>query len=721
LSSDAPNPADRGSPAFRALLARPGLYQALVVVVVLLGLRLVYPAFLDELVLKNFDLEEKISPRVPTDLPVVIVAIDEASLAPPWGQWPWPRTQVAALVQKIAAGKPAALGVDIIFAEPDRFSPENLVNLPNIPPAVVAALAAMPSSEAVLGAAFKEAPTVLGMGPVPEPPAGPQARITPTPLRTIGPDPRPFLETYPAILRSLPAITAGETGRAMLVGNPDPDGIQRRVPLIVEAGGNILPGLALETLRVATGERGFTVASSALGIEGVGLANALFPTDGKGRAFPYFAPPQSTPTVSAGDVLSGAVDPKMFAGTAVLLGVTGLGLVDLKQTPLGLMQGIEVQAQLLQALLSDNLLRRPAEVQQAEPAIVLVVLLVVVFLLPYRHPLVAMGLLGVILVACLEMEFAAFRYSHFLIDGVYPSLASIITFGVMLSANLRHAEADRLRLAEELEREREQKARLEGELFAARAVQMGLLPRPLPRVSETSSVDVHALIETARLVGGDLYDFVMLAPNRLFFAIADVSGKGVDAAVFMAMTKSELRVATMQHGEALDRVFGNANTKIAEISDQTRAEGARPMFVTVFAAVLELDTGAVFYASAGHDSPYLLRDGTTPLRLDTVGGPPLGTLDEFDFPVDGARLQPGDVLLLYTDGVTEAKDEGGAFYTSGRLDALMAATKGGTAKGVVNVIREDLRQFVGTADQADDITLLAVRWLGPQPPPVTAP
>ncbi|HXQ53111.1 MAG TPA: SpoIIE family protein phosphatase [Stellaceae bacterium] len=713
MSSEA-QPAGRGSPALRALLLRPGLIQALVVVAALLGLRLADPQFLDELALKGFDLEQIVMPRPQTDTPVIIVAIDEASLAPPWGQWPWPRTQMAALVQKIAAGRPSGLGVDIIFAEPDRFSPENLVNVPDLPPAVATALATMPSSDAALGAAFKSAPTVLGMGAVPEPPAAPQARFAPTPLKAIGGDPKPFLETFPAILRSLPAITAGETGRAMLVGNPDPDGIQRRVPLIVLAGGNIVPGLALETLRVATGERGFTVVSSPLGVEGVGLAGALFPTDGMARAFPHFARPQTTPTVSAGDVLAGAVDPARFTGKAVLLGVTGLGLVDLKQTPLGLTQGIEVQAQLLQSLLSGELLRRPAEVQRAEPAILLAVLLVVVFLLPYRRPLMALALLGIVVVACFGMEFASFRAARLLVDGIYPSLAAMLTFGVMLSANLRAAQSA-------LERERDQRARLEGELSAARAIQMGLLPRPLPRVPETRSIDVHALIETARMVGGDLYDFVMLDPRRLFFAIADVSGKGVDAALFMAMTKMVFGGATVQHGQALDRVFGDANAKISSASDQTRAEGGRAMFVTVFAAVLELDTGAIYYASAGHDSPYLLRGGATPLRLDTEGGPPLGTLDDFDFPVDSAKLQPGDVLLLYTDGVTEAKNESGAFYTTGRLDALMASVRGGTAKSVVNLVREDVRQFVGSAEQADDITLLAVRWLGPNAPPVTAP
>jgi serine phosphatase RsbU (regulator of sigma subunit) len=206
---------------------------------------------------------------------------------------------------------------------------------------------------------------------------------------------------------------------------------------------------------------------------------------------------------------------------------------------------------------------------------------------------------------------------------------------------------------------------------------------------------------------------VMLDSRHLFFAIADVSGKGVDAALFMAMTKMVLGSA-LQHGLQLDRVLTESNGKIAEASDHIRAEGGRPMFVTIFAIILDVDTGAVIYASGGHDSAYRLRAGAPPARLDTDGGPPLGTLDDFAFPVDEAQLEPGDILLLYTDGVTEAKDEAGAFYTSARLDRLVTGNEPISARISVEAVREDVRRFVGAADQADDITLLAVRWLGPR-------
>jgi adenylate cyclase len=460
-------------------------------------------------------------------------------------------------------------------------------------------------------------------------------------------------------------------------------------------------------LRVAAAEGSVGMVISPGGIDGVSLGSLFVPTDRRGRAYPHFARRPDTPILSASDVLAPGFDPAQLTGRIVLLGVTGLGLVDLKQTPLGLMNGIEVEAQLIESILSDEVLQRSVVLTRIEQVLTLVGGLIVIFVLPFRRErTAALGLLAIV-VAYIGSSFIAFAVWHQLLDGIYPSIAAIATFGVMLGASLRAVTAA-------LQHQ-------EGELSAARAIQEGLLPRSWRETSELTSVDVDALIETAREVGGDLFDYVLLDPRHLFFAIADVSGKGYDAAVFMAMTKTAMGMATKQHGVGLDMAFGLANTEISTASDHVREKGGRPMFVTAFAAVLEIDSGVIHYVSAGHDSPYLLRTGSPPSRLDTEGGPPLGTIDDFPFPVDTARLAPGDVLLLYTDGVTEAKNASAAFYGSARLDRVMAAHAIDTAKAAVDAVRADLRTFVGDADQADDITLLAVRWLGPPAAAAIAP
>jgi sigma-B regulation protein RsbU (phosphoserine phosphatase) len=296
---------------------------------------------------------------------------------------------------------------------------------------------------------------------------------------------------------------------------------------------------------------------------------------------------------------------------------------------------------------------------------------------------------------------------------VYPAFVGFGTFGVMLGSSLRAAESARRRLATALESERESTARLEGELNAARAIQMGLLPQRFLGVSDHPDVDVYAVIEPARMVGGDLYDFIMLGSDRLSFAIADVSGKGVPAALFMAMSKEVLRAATLSHGEALDLVFKEANARISAASNDMAGVGANMMFVTVFAGVLDLASGKLVFVNAGHNEPFVLAAHSPARLLTAQGGPPLGSVEGFPYPVEQRQLAPGESLLLYTDGVTDAENPEQSFYSMARLERLLAAAPAASAKALVDFVRDDVRLFTAGAEQADDITLLAVRWLGP--------
>lgn len=688
----------------------PGRALAFVILGLLVLARARDLSFLETIALRGFDLEQEIAPRAYQPLPVRIVAIDEKSLSR-YGQWPWPRTLVASLVRQIAAGHPRALGVDIIFAESDRLSPGKLIDeLPDLPAPLARELALLPPNETTLAQAFKEVPTVLEIGASDEaePAAHGPSRITM--IRESGSDPRRFLIGYPYFLRSLPALTAAAGGQGAVLNNPDRDGITRRLPLFVVGHGQLVPGLALEILRVASGASTLGILTAKDGIQGGSVDGVFIPTDAHGRAYPHFTPSYENRYISAADLLDRSYDPGALRGGLVLLGVIGQGLVDERQTPLGLMAGVEVQAQLVECILSGNLLRRPAELRWIEVALFLAAGMITIFALPYRQPRIASALFGILVLLLFGAAFGCFCFFSVLIDPFCPSAAPIATFGVMLGASLRAAEAARRRLAAELEHQRQIEARLEGELSAARSIQMGLLPHRFPGPPERRDVDLYALIEPARMVGGDLYDFMLLDPRRLFFAVADVSGKGVPAALFMAMTKEVLRDAVVRHGEALDRVFADANAKITASSGDMAGAGGDMMFVTVFAGILNLASGMLVYVNAGHDSPFLLRAGAGTMELTAEGGPPLGAIEDFRYSVERRQLTLGDLLLLYTDGVTEAEDPDDSFYTATRLELLLRAAPTGSAKELVELVREDIRRFAATAEQADDITLLAVRW-----------
>src|SRR5271168_806433 len=181
-------------------LRAPGRRFALAVLVLLCVLRLIDPSIFGTLRMRGFDLEQELAPRTyqPLSVPVRIVAIDDASVTRV-GQWPWPRKLVAKLVERIAAGHPRVLGGDIIFAEPDRFSPAQLASLPGIPPDLAHELAQLPSSEKDLADAFRKVPTVLGVGMSNEPATGHRGRSRVTVVREIGADPRPYLWSYPGL------------------------------------------------------------------------------------------------------------------------------------------------------------------------------------------------------------------------------------------------------------------------------------------------------------------------------------------------------------------------------------------------------------------------------------------------------------------------------------------------------------------------------------------
>jgi adenylate cyclase len=694
------------------VFAARGRAFAVIVLVALVALRMLDPRVINTIRLRGFDLEQELAPRRYQPLPVRIVAVDDDSLTR-YGQWPWPRTLVARLVRRIAAGHPRVLGVDIIFAEPDRFSPARLAeSIPDFPPALARQLALLPSSDQILADAFRKVPAVLGLGMTYQPASGRRGPSHVTIVRESGGNPRPFLSAYPGLVRSLPELTAAEHGEGALAGQPDRDGILRRVALFLVGEGHLVPALALEMLRIASGSGSIGIITGREGVRGATLGDLFMPTDWRARAYPYFTPSVQQRYVPAADLLDESYDPASLNGSVLILGVTGLGLVDQKQTPMGLMPGVEVEAQLIESILTGNLLRRPAILDGIEMALAFVAGLATIFLMPYRYPRIAGAVFGGLMLALIGFAFASFRLSHLLFDPTYPAFVVVVTFGLMLATSLRAAEWARRGLAVDLEHERESKARLEGELNAARAIQMGLLPQRFIGVSDRSDVDVYALIEPARMVGGDLYDFLLLDSARLSFAIADVSGKGVPAALFMAMSKEVLRAATQTHGDALDVAFAEANARISAASSDMAGVGANMMFVTVFAGVLDLVSGKLVFVNAGHDAPFVLAPGSQPRRLTAQGGPPLGSVDGFPYPVEQRQLAPGELLLLYTDGVTEAENPEHSFYAAARLEKLLASAPVASSKAVVDFVRDDVRRFTAGAEQADDITLLAVHWLG---------
>lgn len=259
---------------------------------------------------------------------------------------------------------------------------------------------------------------------------------------------------------------------------------------------------------------------------------------------------------------------------------------------------------------------------------------------------------------------------------------------------------------EELRRTMEEKERIGSELRIASEIQKSILPRTFPPFPLRTDFSIYAETIPAREMGGDFYDFFLVDEHHLGFVIADVSGKGVPAAIFMAVSRSLIK-ATALKGVTPSDCLTHVNHLLCPENDSA-------MFVTVLYGILDTETGELLYSNAGHNLPYVLRkDGRIQL-LDNTGGMALGVLDEATFLTNRAQLSPGDGLYLFTDGVTEAMDPSGALFSETRLEQLLQSNGRATPFDLIKLTVEAVRTYAAGAAQADDITLLALRYEIPE-------
>ena len=245
------------------------------------------------------------------------------------------------------------------------------------------------------------------------------------------------------------------------------------------------------------------------------------------------------------------------------------------------------------------------------------------------------------------------------------------------------------------------KERIESELKIARTIQMNFLPKRFPPFPERSEFEIFAAIEPAKEVGGDLYDFFLMGNDRLFFTIGDVSDKGVPAALFMAVTKTLLK-GTAEGDMLPSDILARVNRELCQDNDAL-------MFVTVFCGILNYRTGELAYSNAGHPPPLVLPAGREPEWLMLPHGLVLGAMENAAYQTYQTRLQRGDGLLLYTDGVTEAINCEQQFYEDWRLMECVRSSKLLDAQGLVSRVRAGVGEFSAGAFQADDITVLALK------------
>ena len=246
---------------------------------------------------------------------------------------------------------------------------------------------------------------------------------------------------------------------------------------------------------------------------------------------------------------------------------------------------------------------------------------------------------------------------------------------------------------------------IQQELGVAARIQQSILPRTFPPFPSRKEFDLHAAMVPAKEVGGDLFDFFLLDEHHLGFVLGDVSGKGVPAALFMAVSRTLLRAIALQRlspGACLDYL----NSTLA-------GENVSYMFVTMFYGILDTRTGEIQYAVGGHNPPYIFSPGGAVREVSTAnGGPVVGLMDYPGYETMTCRLAPGEGICVFTDGVTEAINRAEDFFTEERLEQFLAVHSTATAEQMVKNLHASVEAFASGMPQADDITVMALRYLG---------
>lgn len=381
--------------------------------------------------LSLFDQFQRWHPRQYADAPVRIVDIDEESLAR-LGQWPWPRTRIAELVDRLTAAGAAAVAFDVMFAEPDRTSPKAAVNAWQLAGRLRREVVALPDHDQVLARSLDRADAILGFGVERGKPATGERRLPNQKGRFIyaGDPQERWLHTFSSAVTSLPELEKAAKGNGALTFVPDGDGVVRRVPLVLQIAQQPIPTLVTEALRVAQGATNIILKSADhdSGLQEVRIGELAVPTTAEGELWVHYSNPVPERYVSAWKVFAGAVPPERLDGHIILVGSSAQGLMDLRFNPFGVMPGVEAHAQALEQIVGGHFLERPSWARGVETVVLMLAGLCIGFLALRARALIAAGVGALLLGGMLGGAWYAYLGSGLLLDAATPAIGTALTF-----------------------------------------------------------------------------------------------------------------------------------------------------------------------------------------------------------------------------------------------------------------------------------------------------
>ncbi len=661
-------------------------FTFLILLVFLIVIKIINPAFVKSISYLSFDLYQKVFAEK-KDSEVVIIDIDENSLGK-FGQFPWNRKVFADILDKINESNPKAIGFDIFFTEKDKQSPDEIIKSYGLVPTDIAELQKLKSPDEIFSEKLKQSKSIIAVLGSNVPSHSNYDRKAKARFLSKGGDPKKFTYSYPYSIGSLKVLEKDVKGLGSISFLDQLDGIIRSLPLVVQFDKKIYPTMGLEMVRVGSKQKNIYIELNEVGIQRISARPYKINSDPNGIIWIKYKKSDKNQYISAGDVYDGKFQSDFFTDKYVLIGASAQGLFDLVKTPLGItIPGVEVHANVIENILDQSYLIRNPNTYIFELLFSIIVALITFILSQRVKPKLSLSIFFGNILAIIVIGFYIYKFRSELVDMSYPIFIVTVTF--LTGLYFRFIEENKIAL-DNLQKE----AKLLKERELAAGVQKSLFPD----ISKFENF-IFAKNVPARDVSGDYFDVVRSTPEEYFFTLADVSGKGVKAGMYMAKASSIFRTLTNLKFPLEKVVFG-VNNELVEAK-------FKGMFVTAVFGKLNIKTGELVFINAGHES-ILTFDQNKNYEYIKSEMPPIGIVKYFtESMVKSNTMNLKDkTFVVYTDGVTEGYLKNGEELGAEGVQKIIDGMSEVTPKTIVESIEKELNW--GAEKLRDDITCMAI-------------
>ena len=658
----------------------------LLILILLISLKIINPSFIQSISYLSFDLYQKVFAEK-KDSDVVIIDIDEKSLGK-FGQFPWNRNVFAKILDQLQTSNPKAIGFDIFFTEKDKQSPDEIIKSYDLIPSDVSELQKLKGPDDIFSEKLKETKSIIAVLGSNVPSHSNYDRKAKARFLSKGGEPKKFTYAYPYSIGSLEKLEKNVKGLGSISFLDQLDGIIRSLPLIVQFNKKIYPTMGLEMVRVGSNQKNIYIELNEVGINRISARPYKISSDPNGIIWIKYKRPDQKQYISASDVYEGKFQSEFFKDKYVLIGASAQGLFDLVKIPLGVtVPGVEVHANVIENILDQSYLIRNPNTYIFELLFSIIVALLTFILSQKIKPKYSLSIFFGNILAIIIIGFSIYKFRSELVDFSYPIFIVTLTF--LTGLYFRFIEENRIALAN---------LQKEAKLLKERELAAGVQKSLFPDISKFENF-IFAKNVPARDVSGDYFDVVRATPEEYFFTLADVSGKGVKAGMYMAKASSIFRTLTNLKFPLEKVVFG-VNNELVEAK-------FKGMFVTAVFGKLNIKTGELVFINAGHES-ILTFDKDKNYDYIKSDMPPIGIVKYFtESMVKSNTINLKDkTFVVYTDGVTEGYLKNGEELGAEGVQKIIDGMSEVTPKSIVESIEKELNW--GAEKLRDDITCMAI-------------